>query len=72
MDKIVDCTNTGINETIARLQRHESTSMNQASTHGSNKQADMKLTRCLDWCTSLEYIWLIDYSQMTVILFLVP
>ena len=48
MDKIVDCTNTGINETIARLQRHESTSMNQASTHGSNKQADMKLMRCLD------------------------
>ena len=34
------------------------------------------MMRCLDWCTSQEYlqeifIWLLDYSQMKVILFLV-
>ena len=46
-DKIVDCTKTRINET-KHVCSEEITSMNQASTHGSNKQTELKFTRYLD------------------------
>ena len=47
MDKIVDCTNTKINKTIALLQRSDNFSESSKYTW-VKKQTELKLMRCLD------------------------
>ena len=48
MDKIVDCTNTRIDETIARLQRSDNFNESRKYTWVKKKQKELKLMCCLD------------------------